>query len=171
MTERPNSNEASKSQGLEETAWTTAGKASRRLLGKLGIEKIDFMGWSLGGGVAEYARQIEQSPLAATYPDIDWEVMMRKTGEMNKGTDDWSADVAKIASPTLLLFADADMMYLEHIFEFYRLLGGGTRDAALDGSLRPTPNQLAIIPSTTHYDLMLTATKSATDHAKAFLAR
>jgi len=183
------------------------------LLGRLGIEKIDFMGWSLGGGVSlqtairhpklvgklivismnirhdgifpeiqaefdampgkapEYARQIEQSPLAAMYPDVDWEVMMRKTGEMSQGPYDWSAGVAKIASPTLLIFADADMMYLEHIVEFYRLLGGGTRDSGLDGSLRPTPNQLAIVPGTTHYNLMLTATKSATDYAKAFLAR
>jgi pimeloyl-ACP methyl ester carboxylesterase len=115
------------------------------LLGKLGIEKVDFMGWSLGGGVAfqtairhpervgklvvvsmnirdkgnfpeiqaefdampgkasEYARGIKQSPLAKTYPDVDWEVMMRKTGEMNQGPYDWSADVAKIASPTLLI--------------------------------------------------------------------
>ena len=87
------------------------------------------------------------------------------------GAFDWSADVANIASPTLLIYADADMMYLEHMVEFYRLLGGGTRDAGFDGSLRPTPNQLAIIPGTTHYDLMLTATESATDYAKAFLAR
>jgi pimeloyl-ACP methyl ester carboxylesterase len=183
------------------------------LLSKLRIEKIDFMGWSLGGGVAfqtairhrervgklivismnirdkgnfpeiqaefdampgmaaEYAQGITQSPLAKTYPDIDWEAMMRKTGEMNQGPYDWSADVGKIASPTLLIFSDADMMYLEHIVDIYRLLGGGTRDAALDGSLRPTLNQLAIIPGTTHYNLMLAATKSAADYVNAFLAR
>lgn len=183
------------------------------LLGKIGLEKTDFMGWSLGGGVAlqtairhpervgklivismnirdkgnfpeiqaefdempakasEYARQIEQSPLAKTYPGVDWEAMMRKTGEMNQGPYDWSAEVAKIASPTLLIFSDADMMYPEHIVEIYKLLGGGTHDAALDGSRRPTPNQLAIVPGTTHYDLMLKATKSATDMAKAFLGR
>jgi pimeloyl-ACP methyl ester carboxylesterase len=183
------------------------------LLDALGIDTIDIMGWSLGGGVAlqtairhparvgrlivistslradanfpevqaafaalpgaaaAYARGIEQSPLAKMYPDIDWEVMMRKTGEMHQKSHDWSADVAKIASPTLLIFADADMMYLEHMVEFYKLLGGGTRDAGIDGSLRPTPNQLAIIPGATHYNLMLTAARSATDYAKAFLAR
>ncbi len=183
------------------------------LLDELGIEQIDVMGYSLGGGVAlqtairhparvgklivismnvrddgnfpevraqfesmpdmapEIARQIEQSPLAELYPDVDWEAMFRKTGEMVQGSFDWSADVAKITSPTLLIYADADMMYPEHIIETYKLLGGGTRDAGFDGSLRPTPNQLAIIPNTTHYNLMLTATESVTDFAKAFLAQ
>jgi pimeloyl-ACP methyl ester carboxylesterase len=89
---------------------------------------------------------------------------------MNQGPYDWSADFARIASPTLLIFSDADMMYPEHMVEMYKLLGGGTNDAGFDGSKRPTPNQLAIIPGTTHYDLMLKATKAATDYAKAFLA-
>jgi pimeloyl-ACP methyl ester carboxylesterase len=116
------------------------------------------------------AEPTKQAPFAALYPDVNWEVVLRKTGEMNQEHYDWSADVAQITAPTLLMFADADMMPPEHIVEFYKLLGGGTRDAGLDGSLRPTPNQLAIIPGTTHYDLMLTATKSATDYAKEFLA-
>lgn len=120
---------------------------------------------------AGYAKGVKQSPLAGMYPDVDWEVMFRKTGEMNQGPYDWTADVARIASPVLLIFADADMMSLEHMVEFYKLLGGGTRDAGIDGSKRPTPNQMAIIPGTTHYDLMLTATGSATDYTKAFLAR
>lgn len=182
------------------------------LLGELGIDKIDVMGWSFGGAVAlqlvirhpevvrklvvvsmnfredgkfpevreqfatmpqraaEIGGHLAQSPLATLYPDVDWEALMRKTGEMGQDSFDWTADVAKIASPTLLIFADADMMYLEHIVEFYRLLGGGTRDAGFDGSLRPTPNQLAIIPGTTHYNLVSTATESVTNFARAFLA-
>jgi hypothetical protein len=35
------------------------------------------------------------------------------------------------------------------------LIGGGQRDAGLDGSGRP-PGQLAIVPGTTHYDLLNT---------------
>jgi hypothetical protein len=33
------------------------------------------------------------------------------------------------------------------------VLGGGKRDAGLDGSGRP-PGRLAIMPGTTHYDLL-----------------
>lgn len=119
---------------------------------------------------AEYANGVRQSPLAEMYPDIDWESVFRKTGEMYNAGFDWSDDVAGIGAPTLLIFADADMMPPEHMVEIYRLLGGGTRDAGVDGSLRPTENQLAIIPDTTHYDLMHRATETVTDHVKAFLA-
>lgn len=125
---------------------------------------------AMPGMAAEIARGVAQSPLAELYPDVDWEVMFRKTGEMNAAHYDWSDAVADIAAPTLLVFADADMMPPEHMAEMYRLLGGGTRDAGIDGSLRPTPNQLAIIPGTTHYNLMQKATTTVTDHAKAFLA-
>src|SRR5690606_16024461 len=106
---------------------------------------------------------------ATLYPDVDWEAMMRKSGEMNLTPHDWSADVAGIKAPTLLVFADADMMYPEHIAEMYRLFGGGTRDAGFDGAQRPTVNQLAIIPGATHYDVIQKA--SVTDYAKAFLAQ
>ncbi|WP_266158007.1 hypothetical protein [Dyella silvatica] len=36
--------------------------------------------------------------------------------------------------------------------EFWKALGGGQRDAGIDGFLRPT-NQLAIVPNTTPYTL------------------
>jgi pimeloyl-ACP methyl ester carboxylesterase len=125
---------------------------------------------SMPAQAAEIGGYLATSPLATLYPDVDWERLMRRTGEMNQGSHDWSADVAKITSPTLVIFADADMMKVEHMAEIYRLLGGGTRDAGFDGAQRPTPNQLAIIPGATHYDLMVAANGSATAYATAFLA-
>jgi hypothetical protein len=53
----------------------------------------------------------------------------------------------------MLVFADADAITLERVTEFYRALGGGQRDAGMDGSLRPA-SRLAIVPGTTHYDIM-----------------
>ena len=54
--------------------------------------------------------------------------------------------------PTLLVFADADSIQPSHIMEFFGLLGGGKRDAGLDGSGRSI-NQLAILPGVTHYNI------------------
>ena len=57
------------------------------------------------------------------------------------------------AGVALLIFADADCVRLEHTVEFYKTLGGGQRDAGLDGSLRPV-SQLAIVPGATHYNIV-----------------
>lgn len=126
------------------------------------FEQMPAMAATIGG-------QLAQSPLATLYPDVEWETLLRKTGEMSQAPRDWSAEVAKITAPTLLIFADADMMYPEHMVEMYRLFGGGTRDAGFDGAQRPTVNQLAIIPGATHYDVIQKA--SVIDYAKAFLAQ
>ena len=104
-----------------------------------------------------FGANMKQSPLAAMYPAVDWEKLFGKVGELQRHDFDWSADVAKIKAPTMLIFADADTYWPEHMIEFYKLLGGGQRDPGLDGSLR-SPNRLAIIPGTTHHNLLATTT-------------
>ena len=54
--------------------------------------------------------------------------------------------------PVLLVFADADSVMTSHMAEFYKLLGGGQRDAGWDGAHKPIV-QLAILPGQTHYDI------------------
>jgi pimeloyl-ACP methyl ester carboxylesterase len=112
--------------------------------------------------------QIAGSPLATLYPDVDWVRMMRKTGEMNLAAHDWSKDVAAIKAPTLLMFGDADSIMLEHMIAFYKLLGGGQRDAGFDGSLR-SANRFAVIPNTTHYNIL--GSPAMTQFATDFLAQ
>jgi len=116
---------------------------------------------------AAHGAMMKQSPLAKLYPDADWERLFTKLGDLQRQDFDWSADVAKIRVPTMLVFADADTYWPEHIVEFYKLLGGGQRDAGLDGSLR-SKNRLAIIPNTTHYNLL--ATTTAADLIEPFLS-
>ncbi len=53
----------------------------------------------------------------------------------------------------LITYADADAVKIEHIMEFYKLLGGGQKDAGMDGNGRPI-SQLAILPSMTHYNII-----------------
>ena len=42
---------------------------------------------------------------------------------------DFSEDVKTLRMPVMLVYGDSDMFRPEHIVEFYRLLGGGLRDA------------------------------------------
>ena len=115
---------------------------------------------------AAYGEQLANSPLGALYPDVDWEAVFRKSGEMSEPESDWTEAIKTIKAPILLVFADADSIRPEQMVEFWKLLGGGQRDAGFDGSQRPR-SQLAILPGTTHYDLI--ASPLLTEVATAFL--
>ncbi|HEX2103810.1 MAG TPA: alpha/beta fold hydrolase [Solirubrobacteraceae bacterium] len=167
------------------------------LIGHLGLERAEVMGYSLGGMVAlrtaiqhparvrrlvlvsipfrrdgsfpevlaamdamgpEIAEMIKQAPVYEHYARVaprpdDWTAHIAKTAEFVKADFDWSADVSALTAPTMLVYADADSVRLDHIVEFYGLLGGGRRDAGVDGSGRPR-GRLAVLPGTTHYDIV-----------------
>jgi pimeloyl-ACP methyl ester carboxylesterase len=106
----------------------------------------------LEANAATLGASVEASPLGRAYPDVDWTNLFRKLGDLSQRPFDWSADVARVLARTLLVFADADGIRPEHMVDFWKALGGGQRDAGIDGSLRPA-NQLAIVPNTTHYTL------------------
>ena len=106
----------------------------------------------LEANAAMLGASVKASPLGQIYPDVDWTKLFRKVGDLTKRPFDWSADIANLKVRTLLVFADADYLPPEHMVEFWKALGGGQRDAGIDGSLRPA-NQFAIVPNTTHYTL------------------
>jgi pimeloyl-ACP methyl ester carboxylesterase len=103
----------------------------------------------------EAAKAMKQTPLYQLYPDADWAVLFTKLNDLLRKDYDWSKDVAAIKSPMMIVFADADAdaVRTAHVMEFFGLLGGGRRDAGLDGSLRPAA-WLAILPGATHYDVI-----------------
>ena len=53
----------------------------------------------------------------------------------------------------MLVVGDSDMFRLEHVIEFYKLLGGGQRDAGWQRE-HIAKNRLAILPNVTHYDML-----------------
>lgn len=104
---------------------------------------------------AQIAQNVKGSPLGTLYPEVNWENLFRKIGEMESRNFDWSAQVKQIQSPTELIFADADSIHPEHIVAFYEALGGSKRDAGQDGSLRSAA-RLGIVPGATHYNILST---------------
>ena len=110
---------------------------------------------------SQQAGMLMQSPVYDLYARVaprveDFPVLLDKTGELLRRDFDWSAEVAAITAPVMLVYTDADAVRPAHIVEFYALLGGGLRDANWDGSLRPVA-RLAILPGHTHYDIFASA--------------
>jgi pimeloyl-ACP methyl ester carboxylesterase len=108
--------------------------------------------------------QLRLSPMyeayAAVAPDPDgFPALIDKTGDLLRQPYDWTEEVRQLTMPVLVMAGDADSIPPSHAAEFFALLGGGQRDAMLGGA-PPPPSRLAILPGTTHYDI-LTATPTA----------
>jgi pimeloyl-ACP methyl ester carboxylesterase len=110
------------------------------------LAQFDHMGPAAAEGM-------KQSPLNQVYPNVNWVALFTKLGELERKPYECSAGVSSLKMQTLLIFADADAVRPEYIVQFYGLLGGGKRDAGLDGSGRGAA-QLAIFPGATHYNII-----------------
>src|SRR6188474_2229415 len=108
---------------------------------------------------AAMADSMKDTPMYKSYvavapnPD-DFPRLLDTMGAWMRKPYDWSADVARLRMPVMLVFGDSDMYRPEHIVKFYQLLGGGLKDAGW-GREHMAKNRLAILPGFTHYDLFL----------------
>jgi len=108
----------------------------------------------IGAASLEY---MKETPMYKSYvavapkPD-DFPRLLQAIGDFMRGHYDYSADVKKLTMPTMLIFGDGDMYKPEHMVEFYKLLGGGLRDAGWQRE-NLSKNRLAILPDQTHYDI------------------
>jgi len=107
----------------------------------------------------ETAEPLKQSPMYEAYVRIaprkdDWPVLVTQLTTALKTDYDWSADVARLPMPVMIVAGDADGFPPSHAVELFGLLGGGKRDANWDRS-GMTHHRLAILPGLTHYDINL----------------
>jgi pimeloyl-ACP methyl ester carboxylesterase len=168
------------------------------LIDCLGVEQVDLMGYSLGGGAAlrtaiQYplkirklilvstpfkqsgwypevlagmrsqrepgaAEQMKRTPLYEIYRPIaprpeDFSVLVGKMGRLLSRRYNWGDELGNIKAQALLVFGDHDSIHPEHMIDFFKRLGGGQRDAGWDGS-GVSNARLAILPGTTHYNIV-----------------
>src|SRR3982074_3367528 len=112
----------------------------------------------------EVAEPLKQSPMYEAYMQIaprkeDWPVLVTQLTTALKIDYDWSAEVAKLPMPVMIVVGDADGVPPSHAVEFFDLLGGGKRDANWDRS-GMTHHRLAVLPGLTHYDINVSPTLS-----------
>src|SRR5687768_13883622 len=108
---------------------------------------------------AAMAEHMKDTPMYKSYMAVapkpeDFPRLLDRMGEYMRKPYDWSEDVKKLSIPVMIVFGDSDMYRPEHIVSFYKLLGGGLKDA---GWMREhmARNRLAILPGLTHYDIFL----------------
>ncbi|GGR20127.1 alpha/beta fold hydrolase [Deinococcus ruber] len=112
----------------------------------------------MGAHIAAHMLQTpmyQQYAQVAPHPD-DWPQLWDKMGDLLRQEYDWSAQIAALSMPTMIVVGDADSLAPSHAAEFFGLLGGGQRDGGWDQS-GMTPHRLAILPGTTHYDIFMSA--------------
>jgi pimeloyl-ACP methyl ester carboxylesterase len=101
---------------------------------------------------------LRQSPLYAEWSKVapdpsSFPTLIDKTGALLRQPYDWTGEVRQLDVPVLLVYGDSDSIPPANAAEFYSLLGGGQRDAGWDGTL-PSPSRLAIVPGSTHYNIL-----------------
>jgi pimeloyl-ACP methyl ester carboxylesterase len=106
---------------------------------------------------AGFADFLKETPMYKSYVAVapkpeDFPKLLQAMGDFMREPYDYSADAAKLAMPTMLVFGDSDMYLPEHVVKFYQLLGGGLRDAGWQRE-NMSKNRLAIVPNRTHYDI------------------
>lgn len=118
---------------------------------------------AVGAAMAEGMKgtPMYQSYVAVAPHPEDFPRLLDQMGAWMRQPYDWSAEVAKLPMPVLLVYADHDMFRPEHEVKFFQLLGGGLKDA---GWQRENMSQarLAILPNHTHYDVFLAPELAAT---------
>jgi pimeloyl-ACP methyl ester carboxylesterase len=112
---------------------------------------------------AQAAAAMVGSPPHQAYVSVapkaeDWTALVTKTGNMITQNYDWSAGVAGIKAPTLIVVGDADSVRLDHAVAMYGLVGGGPVILTPDGRMGDLPkSHLAVLHGTTHFDILFRA--------------
>ena len=102
---------------------------------------------------------MKETPMYTSYvavaprPD-DFPRLLDAMGAFMRKPYNWADDVKRVTAQTLLVYGDSDMIRPEHQVEFYKLLGGGQRDAGWQRE-HMAKNRLAILPDVTHYEMFM----------------
>jgi pimeloyl-ACP methyl ester carboxylesterase len=90
----------------------------------------------------------QQWPMPQRFPQF-----LDKMGRMMSEDYDWSAEIAKLPIPVLLVFADNDSISQKHVAQFFALLGGGVKEPGWRNTQLST-SRLAIVPGYSHYNFI-----------------
>ena len=108
----------------------------------------------VGAAMAKNLMQTPTGSFSKQWPEPQrFPQFLDKMGKMLSEDYDWSADIARLQMPVLLVFADNDSVSQKHIAEFFALLGGGVKEPGwLNTQL--SKSRLAVVSGYSHYNLL-----------------
>jgi pimeloyl-ACP methyl ester carboxylesterase len=139
------------------------GKVGRLVATSAGIRRTAFYPDLLEQQAQVNAAAVEfmkETPMYELYQRVaprpeDFPRLLDKIGEAMQRDFDFTDEVRGLQVPTLIMGADADMVPPSHFAEIFALLDGGQRDGGWMREGRPKGGHaLAILPGTTHYDII-----------------
>ncbi len=108
----------------------------------------------VSGAMAEHMLRTPTGKLSQRWPEPErFPGFLDKLGKLLGEDYDWSAEIATLAMPVLLVFADNDSVPPKHIAEFFALLGGGLKEPGWINT-QMSKSSLAIVPGYSHYNLI-----------------
>ena len=108
----------------------------------------------VGASFAKFLVQTPTGQFSQHWPNPQlFPQFLDKFGKMLSEEYDWSADIAKLPMPVLLLFADNDSISQEHVARFFALLGGGVKEPGWQNT-QLSKSRLAIVPGYSHYNFI-----------------
>jgi pimeloyl-ACP methyl ester carboxylesterase len=108
----------------------------------------------VGASMTKAIMQTPTGKLSLAWPEPQrFPEFLDKLGKMLSEDYDWSAEVARILMPVLLVFADNDSVSQKHIAAFFGLLGGGIKEPGWKNT-QLANSRLAVVPGYSHYNLI-----------------
>lgn len=108
----------------------------------------------LGRAMAEHLMQTPTGKFSKQWPEPErFPAFLDKMGKMMSEDYDWSAAIARLPMPLLLVFADNDSISQKHIAEFFALLGGGVKEPGWRNT-QLSKSRLAVVPGYSHYNFI-----------------
>jgi len=108
----------------------------------------------VGAAMAKHMMQTPTGRLSQQWSEPQrFPTFLDKMGKLMSEDYDWSADIAKLPMPVLLVFADNDSISQKHIAEFFALLGGGVKEPGWVNT-QLSKSRLAVVPGYSHYNFI-----------------
>jgi pimeloyl-ACP methyl ester carboxylesterase len=108
----------------------------------------------VGAALAEPMMQTRTGQLSTEWPEPHrFPQFLDKLGKLMSEDYDWSAEIATLPMPVLLVFADNESIPQKGIAEFFALLGGGMKEPGWVNTQLST-SRLAVVPGYSHYNFI-----------------